>query len=375
LGRGFEIDGITRVVDGETHLSSIRISLAPGSFNVLLGRTGAGKTSLLRVLAGLDRPTAGAIREDGVDVTGVDVRRRNVAMVYQQFVNYPSLTVYENIASPLRVGGKLEAAALDRRVRETAAALRVDHLLDRLPGELSGGQQQRTAMARALAKDAGLLLLDEPLANLDYKLREELRTEIRKLFRGRSAVVVYATTEPAEALLLGGHTAVLHEGRLLQTGPTLEVYGRPANERVGQVFSDPQMNLFDVEVTEASGSAVARLSASVELPLGGHLAELPKGRLRLGVRPSHVGLERAATEDVLVPARVEIEEVSGSETLVHAVHEGVALSALASGVRRHGLGASISLFIPPSRLFAFAPSGELLAAPKPREEATSHGAD
>src|SRR6185436_6373661 len=168
--------------------------LPRGSFNVLLGRTRAGKTSLLRLLAGLDRPTAGAIRSDGADVTHVDVRRRNVAMVYQQFVNYPSLTVYENIASPLRLREGLGRDAIDRRVRETAAALRLDDLLNRLPGELSGGQQQRTAMARALAKDADLLLLDEPLANLDYKLREELRVEIRRLFRGRDAVVVYATT-------------------------------------------------------------------------------------------------------------------------------------------------------------------------------------
>jgi len=382
LGRGIELDGITRVVDGEAHLLDVRLSLPPGSFNVLLGRTGAGKTSLLRVLAGLDRPTAGALREDGVDVTGVDVRRRNVAMVYQQFVNYHSLTVYENIASPLRVRGALakDEAAIDRRVRETAAALRVDHLLGRLPGELSGGQQQRTAMARALAKDAGLLLLDEPLANLDYKLREELRTEIRKLFQGRSAVVVYATTEPAEALLLGGRTAVLHEGRLLQTGPTLEVYARPANERVGQVFSDPQMNLFDVEVVAASSSPTtleARLSPSVRFPLGGHLAGLPRGRLRLGVRPGHVGLERASAEEIEVPSRIAIEEVSGSETLVHAVHEGSAISALVSGVRRHGLGAQVSLFVPPSRLFAFATGGELLAAPlpvtSPAEEEPAHG--
>jgi glycerol transport system ATP-binding protein len=368
--RGIELNGITRIVDGEMHLADIRLSLPPGSFNVLLGRTRAGKTSLLRLLAGLDRATAGSIHADGADVTHIDVRRRNVAMVYQQFVNYPSLTVYENIASPLRLRAKLGQGELDRRVRETAAALRIDHLLDRLPGELSGGQQQRTAMARALVKDADLLLLDEPLANLDYKLREELRTEIRKLFQGRDAVVVYATTEPTEALLLGGRTAVLDEGRLLQVGPTLSVYYRPANERVGQVFSDPQMNLIDIEVTEG---AEARVSSLVSFPLAGHLQGLASGRCRLGIRPNHVRLTPEAEADIQIPARVELLEVSGSETLVHAVHEEVAISALAPGVHAHELGAPISLFFSPHRLFAFDPEGNLLAAPPTPTSGTAHG--
>jgi glycerol transport system ATP-binding protein len=368
--RGIDLDGITRIVDGEMHLSDIRLSLPPGSFNVLLGRTRAGKTSLLRLLAGLDRPTAGTIRADGIDVTHVDVRRRNVAMVYQQFVNYPSLTVYENIASPLRLRDKMAHQEIDRRVRETAAALRIDHLLDRLPGELSGGQQQRTSMARALVKDADLLLLDEPLANLDYKLREELRTEIRKLFQGRDAVVVYATTEPTEALLLGGRTAVLDEGRLLQVGPTLSVYYRPANERVGRVFSDPQMNLFDIEVT---ASEEARISGLVTFPLAGHLKGLAPGRCRLGVRPNHVRLAAADAADIEIPARVELLEVNGSETLVHAVHEDVAISALASGVHAHELGAPVSLFFSPHRLFAFDPEGNLLAAPPMPASDNAHG--
>ncbi|MFY0584152.1 ABC transporter ATP-binding protein [Cystobacter fuscus] len=240
MKQGIELDAITRVVGGEIHLANIHLTLEPGSFHVLLGRTRTGKTSLLRLLAGLDKPTRGTVRVNGTDVTGVDVRERDVAMVYQQFVNYPSLTVYENIASPLRLAGKLDAKALDRRVRDTAAALRLEPFLQRLPAELSGGQQQRTAMARALAKDASLLLLDEPLANLDYKLREELRTEIRQLFQDRPAVVVYATTEPTEALLLGGQTVVLHEGRVLQTGPTLEVYRAPATEHVGRCSAIPR---------------------------------------------------------------------------------------------------------------------------------------
>ncbi|WNG33647.1 ABC transporter ATP-binding protein [Archangium violaceum] len=367
---GIELDRVTRVVDGELHLADINLKLEPGAFIVLLGRTRAGKTSLLRLLAGLDKPTSGRLLVDGADVTHVDVRRRDVAMVYQQFVNYPSLTVYENIASPLRLAGKLSKQDIDRRVRETAAALRLEPFLQRLPAELSGGQQQRTAMARALAKDTSLLLLDEPLANLDYKLREELRAEMRQLFRNRPAVVVYATTEPTEALLLGGKTVVLDEGRLLQQGPTLEVYQAPATERVGQVFSDPQMNLWDVEITADAG---ARLSPEVTFPLSGHLRALAPGRYRLGVRAHHVRLARAAPDDVRIPAHVEVEEVSGSETLVHAAHAGLALGAQVEGVHRHPYGAPVELFVPPSKMFVFGPEGRLVAAPPFTPEEPAYG--
>src|SRR5689334_23552197 len=214
------LDHVTRTVDGVETIRDVSLTLEKGTLSVLLGPTLSGKTSIMRLLAGLDKPATGRLLVDGKDVTGIDVRKRSVAMVYQQFINYPSLTVYENIASPLRVQGK-PRAEIEARVAEAARLLRLEPFLKRTPLQLSGGQQQRTAMARALVKGADLVLLDEPLANLDYKLREELRTEMRQLFERRSAVVVYATTEPAEALLLGGRTAVLHEGRLLQSGPTL----------------------------------------------------------------------------------------------------------------------------------------------------------
>jgi glycerol transport system ATP-binding protein len=217
----------------------------PRAVTVLLGATQAGKTTLMRVMAGLDRPSAGSVIADGKDVTGVPVRERNVAMVYQQFINYPSLTVADNIASPLRLRGGHAAAQIEARVAELAAKLHIEPFLARLPAELSGGQQQRVALARALAKRAPLMLLDEPLVNLDYKLREELRDELSALFAAGNSTVVYATTEPTEALLLGGWTAVMDAGELLQYGPTAEVFHRPASIRVAKAFSDPPMNLLD----------------------------------------------------------------------------------------------------------------------------------
>ena len=199
-------------VEGQTHIHPTSVELAPKGFNILLGTTLAGKTTLMRLMAGLLKPTSGEIWFNGKNVTGVPVRERRVAMVYQQFINYGHLTVFDNIASPLRVAG-VSSAQVKERVGRIAELLQLSPLLDRRPAELSGGQQQRTALARALVKDADLVLLDEPLANLDYKLREGLRDELPRLFADRDCTVVYATTEPAETLLLGGHTATLHEGR------------------------------------------------------------------------------------------------------------------------------------------------------------------
>src|SRR6059036_3829227 len=220
------LEQVTRTVDGIATIRDVSLTFERGTLSVLLGPTLSGKTSIMRLLAGLDKPTTGRVLVDGKDVTGVDVRQRSVTMVYQQFINYPSLTVYENIASPLRVQGK-PRAEIEIRVQEAAKLLRLEPYLNRTPLQLSGGQQQRTAIARALVKGADLVLLDEPLANLDYKLREELREELPRIFADSGAIFVYATTEPSEALLLGGNTATLFEGGVTQFGPTAQVYRRP----------------------------------------------------------------------------------------------------------------------------------------------------
>ena len=182
-----KLDNVMRAVDGIPTIRDVSLTLERGTLSVLLGPTLSGKTSIMRLLAGLDKPTSGRVLVDGKDVTGFDVRKRSVAMVYQQFINYPSLSVYENIASPLRVQGK-PRGEIESRVQEAARLLKLEPYLNRTPLQLSGGQQQRTAIARALVKGADLVLLDEPLANLDYKLREELRTELPRIFEASGEI-------------------------------------------------------------------------------------------------------------------------------------------------------------------------------------------
>jgi glycerol transport system ATP-binding protein len=354
------LDRIGRTVDGELHLADVSLTLTPGTINVLLGHTGAGKTSLLRILAGLDRPTQGTLRQGGADITRTPARKRSVALVYQQFINYPSLTVRDNIASPLRLR---RASDAEQRVRELARLLRIEDLLDRLPGALSGGQQQRVAIARALAKDAELVLLDEPLVNLDYKLREDLRDELRLLFgSARSgdapATVVYATTDPAEALALGGTTILIHQGRVLQHAPALDVYHRPVSVTAARVFSDPPMNVLAGRVR---GGAI-ELAGDLRIPIGAvgaHLAGLADGPYSFGIRASDCRLH-PAPGDVAVPARVELSEISGSETFVYlrGAPSSAPLIVQQDGVFHHQLDDELTCYVDPDRLLAFAPEGD-----------------
>ncbi|WP_137938007.1 ABC transporter ATP-binding protein [Chitinivorax sp. B] len=367
-----KLNGVSKRVGGETHIYPLDLELAPGQINVLLGPTRAGKTTLMRLMAGLDSPTSGRVIDSDIDVTGVSVRKRNLAMVYQQFVNYPSFTVFENIASPLKLQGGISAAEIKARVNAVAEKLHIAHLLDRLPGELSGGQQQRTAMARALVKQAPLLLLDEPLVNLDYKLREELRAELKDLFTNGETTVVYATTEPQEALLLGGHTVVMDEGRLLQHGPTLDVFHAPVSVRVAEVFSDPPMNLLAAHL-HATQREVA-LGNSTRLSLSSHLNTLNEGGITVGIRPCHVRLTPQSGQDCAIPCDVDLAEISGSDTYLHAHHSGISLVAQLPGVQLLNPGSKITLYINPAEVFAFTPSGQLLASPERNALQAAHHA-
>lgn len=355
---GVSLQDINRTVRGEIHLADINLEFESGSRNVILGRTLAGKTSLLRIMAGLDRPTKGRLLIDGRDVTGVSVRKRSVAMVYQLFINYPSLTVYQNIASPLKTSG-IPKSEIDRKVREIAEMLRIDDLLDRLPAELSGGQQQRTAIARAMVKNAELLLMDEPLVNLDYKLREELRVELQDIFSQRKAIVVYTTTEPTEALLLGGNITVLDEGRILQSGTTQFVYRNPATVKVAEVFSDPPINFLPGRIQKTT----AVFGQDIQVPLEGEMRQLPDGDYTFGIRSNHFFLSKNGATDAQIQAQVELAEINGSETFIHFHHADTRLVAQEDGIHPYRIGSAVTVYVNPRCLFVFDPAGNLVAAP------------
>lgn len=355
-----ELRNVCKEVGTAMHLSDISLTLDAGTLNILLGPTLSGKTSLMRIMAGLDQPTSGSLLQDGNDVAGVRVQKRNVAMVYQQFINYPNLTVYENIASPLRIANTPKAER-EQTVQRVAELLKLTDILTRHPLELSGGQQQRTALARALAKGADLVLLDEPLANLDYKLREELREELPKIFSETGAIFVYATAEPSEALLLGGKTATLHEGTVSQFGATVDVFRQPDNLITAQTFSDPPLNL--LAVTKSGTAFTYKNQIAIKLTEK-RLTDLADGSYTIALRPYHLKLSNGSGNTVAIKASVAISEITGSESYIHLDIDGVRWIVLAHGIHSFAIDETIQVFLNPDQLYVFREDGTLAATPK-----------
>jgi len=351
-----ELKNVSKRVGADMHIHDTSLVFQDNSFNMLLGATRAGKTTLMQLMAGIQKPTTGAIWHRGRDVTHVPVQRRNVSMVYQQFINYPMLSVFENIASPLRVTGMAESE-VKSRVGKASEILRLTPMLDRKPAELSGGQQQRTAIARAIVKDSDLIFLDEPLANLDYKLREELRDELPKLFSGRNAIVFYATTEPHEALLFGNQTLTMHEGRITQFGPTAEIYRKPNTLLSAQVFSDPPIN---VAKATKRGKEL-HVFNGVKWPLPQQAKSLADGEYMIGLRPHYVSAEKTGTSSGTIEGRVLVTEISGSESVVHLdVGAGTWVSQ-SHGVHPYVVGEHAKFHVDVGQAFFFAADGKLVS--------------
>ncbi len=351
-----ELKDVTKRVGAVTHIKPTSLILQPGHFNVLLGETGAGKTSLIKLMAGLEPMATGQIFMNGVDVTKQSTQKRNISLVHQFFVNYPHMNVFENIASPLRVAGMAESE-IQGRVEEAADILKLRPMLNRRPDELSGGQQQRTALARAIAKESTAVFLDEPLANLDYKLREELREQLPELFAGRGAVVVYATSEPEEALMLGGYTTLMNDGQVAQFGVTADIYRAPRDLVSAQVFSNPPIN---------SASVIKRgsdmhLNTIASWPAAGKAADLPDGPYSIAIRPNNVTPERKSNTQIVIPGIVQVAELSGSESSAHFSFDQQNWVSLSPGVFPYDIGKTYPFYMDPSKCFYFAPDGALVA--------------
>ena len=338
LFMSLELKNIEKKIGIDTHIYPTNLKLEKNTINVLLGSTLAGKTTLMQIMAGLDKPTSGQIWFNQKNVTGKKVQSRNCSMVYQQFINYPNYTVFENIASPLMITG-VKRDEIKQRVGKVAELLKLSAMLNKKPDELSGGQQQRTALARALVKDSDLILLDEPLANLDFKLREELREELPKLFEDRDCIVVYATTEPSDALMIGGNTATLLEGKVIQYGKTLEVYNKPDNLTSAKVFSDPPMNIAEVK---KSGDICKLKDNSVQWKPS---TKIKDGIYKIGIRPHNITTYKEGNNSVEINGKVQISELSGSESLIHFTNGNLNWVSLSNGIQQKNVGENTKLYM------------------------------
>jgi len=295
--------GIVKRHGAFTALHGVDLDIEPGEFFALLGPSGSGKTTTLRILAGLEPLNEGQVMLDGEDVTAREPGERDVAMVFQSYALYPHMTVFDNIAFPLRMVAT-PRDQVERAVRDAAARVHIDHLLARRPGQLSGGQQQRVALARAIVRKPRLFLLDEPLSNLDAKLRLETRVELRKLQRALGVTTVYVTHDQEEAMTIADRVAVFMEGRIVQVGPPRDIFARPASAVVAGFIGSPPMNLLPAELRNGV-LHVAGAELRPERPLG------RDGAVTIGVRPA--ALRIAATG---LPARVYLVEDLGDTTIV-----------------------------------------------------------
>ena len=308
-----EFCGVAKRFDDVVALNEFDLTVADGAFLVMLGPSGSGKTTALRILAGLEAPTAGIVMLGDRDVTRLQPRDRDIAMVFQSYALYPHMTVEENIAYPLKVHGA-EKGERASAVRETARLLEIDHLLARHPRALSGGQRQRVALARAIVRDPACFLMDEPLSNLDAKLRASMRGELKRLQKRLGATTVYVTHDQAEALTMADEIAVLRDGVLQQVGTPIEIYDRPANRFVATFVGSPPLNVIPGGLEPDSRAFVAA-GTRVHLSEGLYARCAEGGIVEMGVRPEDLALVEPGEDDA-VSGEVYVVEPFGSETLV-----------------------------------------------------------
>lgn len=356
------LENVTKSFGRNLVLDNISLQINNGDFVSFLAPTGSGKTTLLRIMAGLEKPDSGKIYYDNEDVTDLKVRERNIAMVYQDFINYPSLTVYENIASPLRLRKSLSEEEIDRRVRESAELLGISGVLEKHPEEVSGGQKQRTAIARSLVKEVDHIFLDEPLANLDYKLREELRGQLKETFITGKGAIIYATADPLDALVLSTHVGYLSKGKIVQYGPVEEVYNKPKYVEVAKYFSYPTTNIMEAELVKEEGNLYLKVYEEIKINVNKLEDLLDKDEYLLGIKCQALNTNKQNGNDILIKAEIELNEVVGSDTELHLKYKDFNIIMLMQSIINHQIGEIIDIYINPDDIFVFdKESRELIA--------------
>lgn len=386
---------VTKIYDSETvAVNEFDLEIEDGEFIALVGPSGSGKSTLLRMVAGLEEVTNGQIRIGDEIVNRVPPRNRDIAMVFQSYALYPHLSVYENMAFGLRRSGEFTDEQIDERVREAADLMGIPELLEQRPKQLSGGQRQRVATGRAIVRNPAVFLFDEPLSNLDAKLRKHMRIEIQRLQNTLDTTTIYVTHDQEEAMTMSDRIAILDHGELQQIGSPREVYNEPVNQFVAQFIGSPSMNLFDIEIETVNGES--RFTGDVEFDLDRSLVRAGSedkplsGQYQLGIRPEHLSVQRESTPRSF-PVHIDIIEPLGSNDLLYFTLDNTRDDV--SG--RTNTGAERKLFVKPgtftedagtvhvtvdpSHLHVFDPAGGENVGPtapqqKLQHEATPHTA-
>jgi sn-glycerol 3-phosphate transport system ATP-binding protein len=351
------LSSVKKQFGGTQVLHGIDLDVADGEMIVVVGASGCGKSTLLRIVAGLESPTSGTVRIDGRDVTQLEPADRDIAMVFQNYALYPHMTVFENMAYGLKIRG-MKMPEIRKRVADAAEMLEIGPLLERKPRQLSGGQRQRVAMGRAVVREPKLFLFDEPLSNLDAKLRVQMRAEIRRLQKRLGVTSLFVTHDQVEAMTLGDRLVVMHKGRAAQVASPMQVWGTPADTYVAGFIGSPAMNF--LSATLAQGGGAAALKAGPTLPFAdGPRAGADGAAITIGIRPEHV--QHPAGADA-VPLAVELVEPLGSETVIHGRLPGGEVLVARLPIAAGDIGDVLPLGLPPAAWHVFAADGTRLPA-------------
>ena len=346
-------------------VNDLNLEIRDGEFMVLVGPSGCGKTTSLRMIAGLEEITSGDLRIGDKVVNDVAPKDRDIAMVFQSYALYPHMTVRDNLAFGLKLR-KVAKSEIERRVNEAAGILDLGKYLDRKPKELSGGQRQRVALGRAIVREPAVFLMDEPLSNLDAKLRVQTRAEIARLHQRLKTTMVYVTHDQIEAMTMGTRIAVMSDGLLQQVGPPQELYDTPVNKFVAGFIGSPSMNLLDVTVV-GTGDAATLESPDMSLPLPTRFREavgpIAGRRLVAGIRPEHLDLGSGGSDATVLSVKADVVEYLGNEELLHVTAGKKELVAVVSAAHRVRPGDTVSLVVPLAKLHLFdAETGASLAS-------------
>jgi len=358
-----ELDSVTKTFqDGDDEIvavDDVSMDIADSEFLVVVGPSGCGKSTMLRMVAGLETITSGTVSLDGRVINDVKSQERDIAMVFQSYALYPHMTVRENMSFGLEESTELPDEEISEMVTDTAELLGIPSLLDRKPGELSGGQQQRVALGRAIVRDPEVFLMDEPLSNLDAKLRAQMRTELQRLQEDLEVTTMYVTHDQTEAMTMGDRIAILNDGELQQVATPLECYHEPTNRFVAGFLGEPSMNFFETDLADGTLTG-----GGFEYPLSeGTLADLGDAtELVLGIRPEAVEIRKEASAPSDFEATVDVVEPMGDENIVYLQFgDDESLVATTSGFDRVGAGDSVVARIPEGAIHVFdRMSGEAL---------------